>query len=431
MHFVLYVRADGADLQTRRATHLMVADLVKEDGEAAVTPQTLVSIREAGPFEPLVDAIRRDGAFRDALGTGIQIPSLRGYARIRIALAALVVIPIVMLLELDRELVFGGKASTGRLLVDLMLASYIGFELSRATPRMPKVAAGCLTAIALRWVVVETKTCAVHVHPLVWAASALAFIAAGVFLVRVPPRERLVLEWLGKLGISRTELLRATAPEPPSGAMIAAAVGCAAGLPALLHLVRAIGAGLITQSIVFVGFAAIAPLAAKKLGGETAKAVATSPVRIMLAVATGLALTAAAITAGRLFFDAGAEVAHCVNRLDSEARLARAAEAQELTRAIERVRASVPLVFLTAAVFPFAEERIYRGLLQDTLVRRYGQTYGIVATALAFGIAHLGVYEVALYQTVLLGLGFGLAYAEGGLLAAFFVHAVWNLLQVA
>ena len=43
----------------------------------------------------------------------------------------------------------------------------------------------------------------------------------------------------------------------------------------------------------------------------------------------------------------------------------------------------------------------------------------------------MGIYEIALYQTVLLGIGFGIAYAEGGLLAAFVVHAVWNLLNVA
>ena len=42
-----------------------------------------------------------------------------------------------------------------------------------------------------------------------------------------------------------------------------------------------------------------------------------------------------------------------------------------------------------------------------------------------------GIYEIALYQTVLLGVGFGLAYAEGGLVAAFVVHALWNLLNVA
>ena len=108
-----------------------------------------------------------------------------------------------------------------------------------------------------------------------------------------------------------------------------------------------------------------------------------------------------------------------------------AAESAELARAIAKVRASTPLVLMTAAIFPFAEERIYRGLLQDVLVRKYGRAYGVFAASIGFGIAHLGVYQVALYQTVLLGIGFGIAYVEGGLLAAFIVHATWNLLQLA
>jgi len=85
---------------------------------------------------------------------------------------------------------------------------------------------------------------------------------------------------------------------------------------------------------------------------------------------------------------------------------------------------------MTSAIFPFAEERVYRGLLQDVLVRKYGRAYGVFAASLAFGVAHLGVYQIALYQTVLLGIGFGIAYVEGGLIAAFIVHATWNLLQL-
>ena len=85
-------------------------------------------------------------------------------------------------------------------------------------------------------------------------------------------------------------------------------------------------------------------------------------------------------------------------------------------------------VVLTSIVFPFVEERIYRGLLQDALVRKYGFAYGLFAAAIVFGVAHLGVYQFALYQTALLGLGFGVAYLEGGLLAAFIAHATWNLI---
>ena len=39
----------------------------------------------------------------------------------------------------------------------------------------------------------------------------------------------------------------------------------------------------------------------------------------------------------------GRRIAHCVNRLDNEARLARLAESQELARAVAHVRSSVLL----------------------------------------------------------------------------------------
>jgi hypothetical protein len=89
------------------------------------------------------------------------------------------------------------------------------------------------------------------------------------------------------------------------------------------------------------------------------------------------------------------------------------------------------MLALTVAVVPLVEERIYRDVLMNTLVRKYGAAYGLFASAIVFGVAHAGVYHVALYQPVLLGLAFGVAYAEGGLLAAFTVHAAWNLALLA
>jgi hypothetical protein len=65
----------------------------------------------------------------------------------------------------------------------------------------------------------------------------------------------------------------------------------------------------------------------------------------------------------------------------------------------------------------------------DTLISRTAEgAFEPVALALE---KDAGVYELALYQTVLLGMGFGIADAEGGLIAAFIVHARWNLLNVA
>lgn len=398
---------------------------------AELSAETPVALGPEGPFLPLARCLRESGALRDAFAAEISTPSLgtklSRYRRLRIMVAATVTMPVVMLVELDRELF--ARSGHGRIAIDVLLASWVLFELSRKTPRMPRLAAACMVAIGLRWILVATRLCGHHVHWLVWSASVLSVIGAALFALRVPTRDRVELELLDKLGVSRAQQLAALAEVEPSGAVVAAAVACAAGLPALLHVLRAAGASFAIQAVGFIVFAVAAPHVVRRFGDRSGPA-PVAPSRVMLAVAIGLALTAAAVSCGRLFFDASAEIAHCANRLDNEARLARLAESTELARAVARVKGSVGLMLLTAVVFPFAEERVFRGVLQDVLVRRFGRSYGVFAASVAFGLAHLGIYEVALYQTVLLGLGFGLAYAEGGILAAFFVHATWNLLQM-
>ncbi|MBX3221933.1 MAG: CPBP family intramembrane metalloprotease [Labilithrix sp.] len=424
---MLYVRMDG--VAERHAS----TDLLVEGGSVRVAVDTPVALRHDGPFEPLATALEKNDALRDELAREIPVPSLRDYRRIRFGLLAAAALPMAMLLELDRELVLASHASAGRVIIDVLLVAFVVFELTRRTPRRPGICAIALVTVALRWGLVAGRLCGAGVHPLVYVGAALSLGCALVLLTRVPSKARVALELLGKLGISRSELFAATEGVEPPSALVAAAVAAAAGLPAVLYLTRALGVGLVGQGIVFVAFAALAPAIARRATepGVAPPTARVAPARIAIGVVAGLALTAAAVTAGRLFFDVGAEVARCVERLDAEAKIARAAESAELARAIAKVRASTALVLMTAAIFPFAEERIYRGLLQDVLVRKYGRTYGVFAASLAFGVAHLGIYQVALYQTVLLGIGFGIAYLEGGLLAAFIVHATWNLLQLA
>jgi membrane protease YdiL (CAAX protease family) len=424
---VLYVRIDGG--VERHAP----ADLVVEGGSRRVSADTPVALHVEGPFEPLAVAIEKNGPLRDELAREISVPSLRGYARVRLGLLAVAALPMAMVLELDRELVMGHAASVGRTAIDLVLVAFVVFELSRRTPRLPGVCATALVAIGLRWGLIAARSCGHGVHPLVLAAAVLSAAAAAVQLARAPSRSRVALELLGKLGISRSELFAATHGDEPPGALVAAAVACAAGLPAVLHLTRVLGIGLPGQAAVFVGFATIAPVLARRTTAADTPAppsLRPPPARLLIGIAAGLALTAAAVIAARQFLDAGAEIARCVERLDAEAKIARAAETAELARAIAKVRSNAMLVIMTAAIVPFAEERIYRGLLQDVLTRKWGRAYGLFAASVAFGVAHVGIYQVALYQTVLLGIGFGLAYVEGGLLAAVVVHAIWNVLQL-
>lgn len=400
---------------------------------AGLVADSLVALDERGPFAPLSRAILADGTLRDRLADVLATPSLRGERRVRWVILALTVLPFVLLLELDRELAMGGSIGPGRIVVDALLAAWTWWELTRRTPRFPRLAALALVAAGGRWTLVATRHCGTSgpLSPLVYVGAVLAFGAAAALAALVPTRERIAQELLGKLGIERAEARAVQADPPPEPALVAAAIGCAAGLPALLWLVRGASTSAVFDAAVFVIYGTAAPILARRFFGREPAPAPVSPRAVLLATAAGLALAAAAATAGHLFFDNGAELARCFHRLGNEAKVARAMESAELARALERVRSSTTLFLMTALVVPFAEERIFRGLLQDVLGRRWGRSYGIFAAAVAFGAAHLGVYEVALYQTVLLGIGFGLAYAEGGIVAAFFVHATWNVIQMA
>jgi len=88
------------------------------------------------------------------------------------------------------------------------------------------------------------------------------------------------------------------------------------------------------------------------------------------------------------------------------------------------------LVAMVVLVVPFVEERLYRHVLQRALRARMSATRAIGTTSVLFGLAHLGVYRTAAIQTVLLGVGFGAAYEEAGLLAALLAHLFYNASQL-
>jgi hypothetical protein len=411
---------------------------VSEGGSVAVRADTLISLGVEGPFQPLATALERDAPLRDAVARAVPVPSVLAWSRVRFVVLAALVVPVLMLLELDRELVSKNLLGPGRLCVDVLVAAFLAFELTRRTPRMPAVAGAAMLAIAMRWLLVATRSCAKGVHAAVWVAAALSIGTGLAIFSRAPSRSRVALELLAKLGISRSDANAVKAKEhaEPTTPLIVSAVTAATGLPLLLWVLRRSGVSVWPQAVAFVAYAAIVPeLVLRGTKARDADASRAKPsvhvVTTLFAIVLGLVLTASLLHGTNQFFDAGGELARCTGRLDEASRRLLAAEAAELSRRIASVRASTALVMMTTAVMPLAEERIYRGLLMNVLVKKYGFTYGLFASAAAFGVAHVGVYELALYQTVLLGIGFGLAYAEGGLVAAFVVHAVWNLLNVA
>ncbi len=431
---MVYVRKGGED----GARAYPPSELLEDGGKVSISADTLISRAAEGPFARVADALESDAALRDDFAQAIPVPSLVAWSRLRFVVLALAAAPLLMLIELDRELVSRDLLGAGRLIVDLLVAAYVVFELTRRTPRLPIVAGAALLAVGMRWLLVVTRLCGKHVHPAVWAAATLALVAAFAILSRAPARGRQTLELLAKLGISRSAVSAAKKMDRvPSGTNVVAAGIAAAGLPLLLWALRTNGVGVWPQAAAFVGYAIAAPELVRRIvkrrEGEAADG---APARVnvvggLLAIAVGLTLTAALLHGTHQFFDVGGELARCTGRLDEASRLLLGAEAAELSRRVLSIRASPVLVLMTTAVMPLAEERIFRGLLMNVLVRRYGLTYGLFVSAAAFGFAHVGVYEIALYQTVLLGIGFGIAYAEGGLVAAFVVHAVWNLLNVA
>lgn len=398
-----------------------------------VTIASTISLSAEGPFAPIVPALERDAALQAAFAKAIPTPSLGAWAKIRIGVLVVAAGPLLMLLELDRELVAKDLLGTGRFLVDVVLAAFVVFELTRKTPRLPGVAGVAMLAVAMRWALVATRMCGKNVHVAVWASAAAALLAGLALLARAPSRARVALELLAKLGIGREKVIEAVDEKPPPNALVGGAIAAAAGLPLLLFALRRAQLPIAVQAAAFVLYGALVPFVVRRFVDREPKPplAKIDPMRLVLAIGAGLAATAGLVHGTHQFFEAGGELARCTSRLDAESQRALAAEAAELAKRIASVRGSFAMALMTTAVMPLAEERIYRGLLMDVLVKRYGTTYGMVAAAAAFGVAHVGVYEIALYQTVLLGIGFGVAYAEGGIIAAFMVHALWNLLNVA
>lgn len=422
---VIFVRTSDAG----KAHGYSPKDLAADGGTAKVEATTPIALTEAGPFRPLASAVEEDARVRDVLARAFAVPALRSNARTRLAIAAFAVLPALSLVAIDVR-----ATSTARVVVDLVLALYVAFELSRPTPRRPIIAALALLAIALRWSSFIARLCAKDLPWLVLAAPVALFIAAAIALARLPSPSRVALELLDKVGVSRTQAREVTHPVTPdgspSGPLVGFALVAAIALPALLHFMRRSGTDLAAQAVVFVAYAALVPWGARRLASSSAPA-QIDPTKILWGICAGFAITAAIMTAARSFIDTGTAFAICVDRLDFEARAFAAKEQTEMASAVMRVKASALLFGLTAVVFPLAEERVYRGLLQATLVRKYGTTYGVFAAAVVFGVAHVGVYQIGLYQTVLLGIAFGLAYVEGGIVAAIVVHASWNLVLLA
>jgi membrane protease YdiL (CAAX protease family) len=402
-----------------------------------MTAATCVSRAKDGPFVPLPVALAEDAALREAFAAGLELPLVERWARARLWLL-LGLVPLLMLAELDRELSNAGFASASRLALDALLLAVASLDLARRLPRHPRTTALLLFAGAARYLLFVARGCASGVHPTIVMAPIVAVTAGGLLLRHAPAPTRVTAAVLERLGISDADVAKARAGAAPKRAHVAAAALAAAGMPLALFAARALG--LWGQAIVFVAYAAAAPIVVDRvfepgarLGPHwwprgRARACAAGG-RILPAALVGFALTVGTTSGAHYAFDAGAYATRCVSSdtFESSAKRVLDLEGKDVAKNVRLARESWAYFVMSVLVVPLAEERVFRALLQRVLVRRFGESRGIALAALGFGLAHLGVYKVAVYQTVLLGVGFGAAYAGGGYLAAVLVHVAWNV----
>jgi membrane protease YdiL (CAAX protease family) len=422
--FVLSGPGVGDDAQV-----VLPADLAAERAkDAALRVTSRVALTRAGPFVPIADALEENAKLRDLFAEGLDLDVARRWKTLRFTLL-LGLVPLGLLAEVDRELAaVGSMGARGKMIGDLFVMGVVAADLFRRTPRHPKTIAIVLLAAALRFALFVSKGCGkAHVISYAGLAAALAF-AIAIFVV-APTPARVVSATLARLGISAADVRASRILPRPSLTLLAAAFVAALALPSMLWLARWAGLPWLAQGAAFGAFGLVVPWAIE-LAFDTSRAVRFDAKRTLSAAAAAFALTIGLSGVARHAIDTSAQVARCVAPTSPSVETAkRLVEAQneEVSKNAPR-DGKVPLLAMNILLVPLVEERVYRGLLQRVFAARFGNARGIACAALVFGLAHLGVYRLAIYQTTLLGVSFGVAYAFGGFPAAALAHAAWNAL---
>ena len=423
---VVFVREPGGT-----ASRVPIAALAHGDRPAPVrvSARTEIALSAGGPFEPLAFAVARDTAMRARLAAGLNLPLVRAYARLR-PFFYVGLVPLLMLAELDREMLHGFHGARVRLALGLAFAVGMGVDFARKVPRHAGASAAVLCWVAARYAHILAVTCGRTENAAVGVfAPLLAVGVALTLLARAPSGNRLTEALLDKLGVDPSEVVRVRLGESPSRALLITTVAAAVALPLLLAALGRAGAGLWTTGLTLVLYGAVVPEVVTRLLERPMTPTPRPRLgRLALAATVGFALTYGLVSGAHRGFDAGIYLQRCTHpdAFEREGRRLLEAETREVERGVARAKDRLPIVLMTVLAVPLAEERLYRGLLQRVLTRRYGERRGLVAASLVFGAAHLAVYRVASYQAALLGFGFGTAWIGGGLPASFLAHAVWN-----
>lgn len=418
----LFVREPGGT-----ASRVAVSAL-SSDGLVRVRATTEVALEASGPFEPLAHAVACDPAVRARLAEGLKLPGSLAFAKLRPALYVGLV-PLLMLVELDREMAVAGlRGAPMRLALGLAFAVLLAIDFGRKVPRHPGTSAAVLFWVAARYAHVLAVTCGTN-GLVGFFAPVLASAVGLTLLARAPRGNRLTEEILDKLGVSPEEVIRVRLGAMPTSKVVFSAVAAAFGLPILLFALRKVDGSIWTIGIALLAYGAVVPeLVERFIERERPKKGRFRATRVAFAMAAGFALTMGLVSSAQRSFDAGIYLQRCTHPAEFErsGKQLLAAESREVEKGIAQAKDALPVLLMTVFAVPLAEERLYRGLLQRILTRRYGERLGLVYAALAFGLSHLVVYRVAAYQAALLGFGFGSAYGAGGLVASFLAHALWN-----
>jgi len=416
--------------------------------ESGLSGDDCVSMRATDPFVPVERDLDHNDALRDALLHAFPSGRAARYEKMRFFLFAGLV-PMVLLVVLDADLLRARhEGATAALAVDLLSALVVAVDLAHPHPRHPHVTAAAFGAAGLRFAQLVALRCAAT-HTMLLAFGFIAVVAAIACLV-MAPTPRAVAD----------HLRRALALAPPTRLphrtsrgffrYIIYAIGAAAALPALLWLLRTSEVTLALQLLIFVLFALIVPYVGRVFVGKeppvhrdcvagalgiplsifqpSVRAAVRAMARVASIGVMSLVLSFALVRGAQSALETTARVQHCVvGPTAPPPALQRLVDAQRLEVSNSKTSKDPSWLLLTVLVVPIAEELVYRGLVQHALRRRLKRRLAIGLAALLFGLAHLVVYQNAVYQPILLGLSFGLAYERAGILASILVHMLWNL----
>jgi len=407
---VVFVRRPTRDpRQSEAARDIEAVHPAELAAIARDAPTAEIAARAKGPFVPIARAPDVP-ALRERIARAALPKSVARFRRVRPWLL-LGIFPVLALVDLERQLVALNTPNiVGRLAADLVLLVFMIFEIARPIPRHPRAWAIASLSVAARYAYMIAAMCGRGL-PLFFLGLALSLGAAILALVAMPSGRTLARDARDALQIPVESPARA----PQS---IAWPLTASIALPAVLGVARAFGASTIASAAIFAVVGGALSVGALSPRANRAN---QPPLAIADAAAAGLACAIALVRCVHYATIAGSEAVRCA---------VGGASAEQAASNDASGRYAILLGAMAIIVVPIVEECVYRGTLQRALLTRTSRATAIAASSIVFGLAHVGVYGASIHHAILLGVAFGVAFEEGGLVAAIAAHALYNAAQL-